>query len=272
MPAQAAMAAARNLGLRAETSVDLGGGGNRQVLRLLPCDTVVRVARGRNPATDALELDVAGKLGRAGAPVTPPDPRVEPRVHEADGLGVTFWTYFERLDDIADPLAYARALEELHRGMRAIEVDAPHFTDRAAEALTIIDDPAISPELPAEDRAFLGETIRRLQAVVTGSGSPQQLIHGEPHPGNVMNTAGGLVFTDFETCCRGPVEFDVAHAPPEVRAQYRGVDPARVEQCRVLAMSLVAAWRWDRNDNFPDGRRMGIDFIRNLRADVAAGV
>jgi len=39
----------------------------------------------------------------------------------------------------------------------------------------------------------------------------EQLLHGEPHPGNVLSTKNGLVFIDLETCCRGPVEFDIAH-------------------------------------------------------------
>jgi hypothetical protein len=43
------------------------------------------------------------------------------------------------------------------------------------------------------------------------------------HPGNLLPTRTGPLFIDVETCCRGPVEFDLAHAPGEVAAHYPGI-------------------------------------------------
>ncbi len=54
-------------------------------------------------------------------------------------------------------------------------------------------------------------------------GAAEQLLHGEPHPGNVLTTKSGLLFIDLETCCRGPVEFDLAHTPEEVSEHYTDV-------------------------------------------------
>jgi hypothetical protein len=31
-------------------------------------------------------------------------------------------------------------------------------------------------------------------------------------------------------------------------------------------LAMVAAWRWDRHDQFPNGRRMGVELLSGLRA------
>jgi Ser/Thr protein kinase RdoA (MazF antagonist) len=60
-------------------------------------------------------------------------------------------------------------------------------------------------------------------------------VHGEPHPDNVLSTTTGLLFIDLETCCRGPVEFD------------------------------LAAWRWDPGDQLPNGQRAARELLSALR-------
>src|SRR5262245_56391198 len=35
-------------------------------------------------------------------------------------------------------------------------------------------------------------------------------LHGSPHAGNWLRTAQGVLLLDFETACRGPLEWDVA--------------------------------------------------------------
>ena len=102
---------------------------------------------------------------------------------------------------------------------------------------------------------MLSATLRGRQRAIEDRGAPEQLLHGEPHPGNVLSTEHGLRFIDLETCCRGPVEFDLAHVPEAVSARYPGADPDLVRECRILVLAMVAAWRWDRDDEFPDGRR-----------------
>jgi hypothetical protein len=67
----------------------------------------------------------------------------------------------------------------------------------------------------------------------------------------VLNTRNGPLFIDLETCCRGPIEFDLAHAPEEVIERYQNADQELLRKCRTLVLAMVAAWRWDRNDQFP---------------------
>jgi thiamine kinase-like enzyme len=192
---------------------------------------------------------------------------VEPRVYVRDGFVVTLWTYYEPVSprDVA-PAEYAQALARLHAGMREIDLTAPHFTDRVAEAQWLIGNRAQTPELADAERDLLTNTLRSLRRAIDDRGADEQLLHGEPHPGNLLRTKKGLLFIDLETCCRGPVEFDIAHAPEEVSEHYPDADRDLLGECRVLMLAMIAAWRWDRDDQFPNGRRMGTELLSQVRA------
>jgi aminoglycoside phosphotransferase (APT) family kinase protein len=183
---------------------------------------------------------------------------------------VTLWTYYEPVTSQAIPHAdYAGALACLHAGMRRVDVPSPHFTDRVAEARTLVADRVRTPELADADRVFLAGTLDRLRRAVSESGRPEQLLHGEPHPGNLLPTRTGPLFIDFETCCRGPIEFDLAHAPDEVADHYPGIDHQLLRDCRTLMLAMITVWRWDRDDQFPDGHRLGIEWLSELRNATA---
>jgi thiamine kinase-like enzyme len=102
--------------------------------------------------------------------------------------------------------------------------------------------------------------------VIGERGGAEQLLHGEPHPGNVLTTKNGLLFIDLETCCRGPVEFDLAHAPEEVSEHYRGVNQGLLGECRILVLAMITTWRWDRGDQLPNGRQLGTEWLSQIRA------
>lgn len=260
----AAMSIASSLGLAVDDATVLHDS-NKLTLRLLPCDVLARVA----PVAEQVaqfEVDLAQRLAGVGCPVAALDPRVEPRVHERDGFAVTLWTYYEPVTPRDVPPAdYAGALERLHAGMRRLDVPAPHCTDRVEEAQRLVADRDLTPALADADRELLGDTLRSLRRVI-GERGADRLLHGEPHPGNVLATQNGLRFIDLETCCRGPVEFDLAHAPEEVAAHYPGVDRDLLRECRLLVLAMVTTWRWDRNDQFPDGRRLGREWLGQVRA------
>jgi Ser/Thr protein kinase RdoA (MazF antagonist) len=227
---------------------------------------VARVAPG--PAQVARrELHLARRLAAAGSPVATPEPRAGRRVHERDGFAVTLWTYHEPRP-VAELRAdgYAAALARLHAGLRAVNVPAPRFTRRVDQAHDLVADRDRSPALADADRELLLRTLRDQRRLVAGSGAAEQLLHGEPHPGNVLVTRGGPLFVDLETVCRGPVEFDLAHAPDDVALHYPDADPALLRACRTLTLAIATAWRWDREDQLPDGRRLGREWLALLRA------
>lgn len=193
------------------------------------------------------------------------DPRVQPRADLRDGFAVTFWSYYESLPSEIAPPEYAQALARLHAGMRQVEMVAPHFTDRVASARLSLADRARTPELGDADRELLSKTLDSLTASITNRGAREQLLHGEPHPGNLLHTQTGPLFVDLETCCRGPVEFDIAHAPEDVTEHYPGVDQDLLVECRILMLAMITTWRWDRDDQLPNGRQLGTDWLSQLR-------
>ena len=276
-PAVAACGAvAAACGLRVDDAAVLNDS-NRLAVHLRPCDVLARVAPRSRQHGAEFEVEVARRLAETGAPLAMLDPRVEPRVYEQDDFAVTLWTYHEPVPphDIA-PHEYASALERMHAGLRQTDLSGdwlPHFTDRVDEAQRLVDDPANNPEIAGADRELLATTLRTMSRTVIDRRAPEQLLHGEPHPGNVLRTRSGLLFVDLETCCRGPVEFDIAHAtinasgpPIEVGAHYVGADQALVRECWILVLAMITAWRCEPGDDLPDGRAMAIDWIRQLRA------
>lgn len=260
----AALAVSTEAGLRAEQASVLSNS-NKVILRLTPCDVIARVGDDEY-ANAEFEIALAERLAAAGSPAAALDPRVAPRVYERDGFVMTLWTHYESPPVPIAPADYAAALQALHAGMRDIDLTTPHFTDRVTEAHRLVSDPAMSPALSAPDRRLLIETLERASDAIITSVAPEQLLHGEPHPGNVLNTNDGVVFIDLETCCRGSVEFDLAHVPGAVADAYPGIDRNLLEECRLLVLAMVAAWRWDRRDDFPNGDEWGRIFIDAIRS------
>ena len=149
--------------------------------------------------------------------------------------------------------------------MRRIDVSAPHFADRFAEIRRWLVDADATPDLSDEDRELIVERLeipRRLPA----GGPGEQLLHGEPHPWNLLTTDDGPLFIDFENCARGPVEYDLAWVPSAVSEHYPDADQDLVGEYRGVVLALVAAHRWRRDDQHPSGRQSGIAFLDVLRA------
>ncbi len=265
---QRALAAARStasaLGLAVDDAIVLHNS-NRLAVRLLPCDVLARVAPAAHQAAQ-FEVELAQRLAETESPVAALDRRVEPRVYERDGFVVTLWTYYEPVTPReVSPADYASALERLHVGMRTLDVRTPHFTDRVEEAQQLVQSRNLTPELADADRELLLGTLRSRRRAIGDRDAAEQLLHGEPHPGNVLSTKTGLLFIDLETCCRGPVEFDLAHVPGDVSERYADSDEELLSECRGLVLAMVAAWRWDPGDELPDGRRAARYLVSALR-------
>jgi hypothetical protein len=260
----AAMSTASALDLTVDDAIVLHDS-NKLAVRLLPCDVLARVA----PTTHQVaqfEVELVQRLAETESPVGVLEPRVEPCVYERDGFVVTLWTYYKPVTPRAvSPADYANALERLHAGMRKVDVRTPHFTDRVESAQQLVENSNLTPEHADADRELLINTLRSRKQAIADRGAAEQLLHGEPHPGNVLSTKTGMIFIDLETCCRGPVEFDLAHVPENVSELYPDVDEELLNDCRVLVLAMVAAWRWDPSDKFPNGKRAARELLSALR-------
>ena len=248
----AATALAGALGLRVNDAVVIQNS-NKLALRLLPCDVFARVAPlGQEVA--ALEVELARRLAAIASPVAALEPRVEPRVYERDGFAVTLWTYHE-----ASPDQTRRPTTQTRSSVctRGCEVSRSRRRTSRTESqrLNGWSRTERNPRALRGRSASPPDTLHSAGQQIHSRGAAEQLLHGEPHPGNLLSTQGGLLFIDLETCCRGPVEFDVAHVPDEVSAHYPDVDRVLLQECRRLVLAMVAAWRWDIRDEFPNGNQ-----------------
>ena len=261
----AATATASALGLAVDEAIVLHAS-NRLAIRLLPCDVLARVAPPGHGAAQ-LEVDLATRLVGVDCPIAALDPRVAPRVYQRDGYTVTLWTYYEAQPsrDLA-PAAYALALSRLHARLREIDLPTPHVMDRVGEAERLVAGAPPTPAFSEADRSLLATTFETATRAIRERAAAEQRLHGEPHPGNVLNTTSGPLFIDLETCCRGPVEFDLAHVPEAVSERYPDIDAALLRQCRILVLAMVAAWRLDPEDRLPRGQEALRDVLGALRA------
>lgn len=262
---EAGGATAIALGLQVDDVVVINNS-DRIALRLIPCDVLARVAPSAHQAGSKFEVEVARRLAEAGGPVAELEPQVEYRVFLRDGFAISLWTYYEPAGSQIAPAEYAGALMRLHAALRQTDLESPHLSDRVAGARREVGDRERTPALLGPDRELLSNTLSRLSSSISRVGAGEQLLHGEPHPGNLLSTRKGPLFVDLETCCRGPVEFDVAHAPEEVAEHYPGADNDLIRQCRILMWALFSTWRWRRDDQLPNGHYWRIEGLNQVRA------
>jgi hypothetical protein len=262
---EAGRATASALGLQVDDVVVINNS-DRIALRLVPCEVLARVAPSAHRADSQFEVEVARRLAEVDGPVAELEPRAEPRVYLRDGFAVSLWTYYEPVGSEIAPAHYAGALMRHHAALRQIDLGAPHFTDRVAGALREVGDREQTPALLGPDRELLSKTLSSLSATISSGEAGEQLLHGEPHPGNLLKTRRGPLFVDLATCCRGPIEFDLAHAPEEVGEHYPGADHDLIHQCRILMWALFTTWRWRRDDQLPNGHYWRVEGLSQVRA------
>ncbi|MGW0229908.1 phosphotransferase [Actinopolymorpha singaporensis] len=126
-------------------------------------------------------------------------------------------------------------------------------TARVAGWAREVANPELTPDLREPDRELLSDTFRWVGALLGDWGCEEQLLHGEPHPGNLLSTRQGPLFIDVGTCKRGPVEYDLGYVPEEVAEHYPGADQDLVRQFRILMWAGVTTMRWAGTTSIPIG-------------------
>jgi Ser/Thr protein kinase RdoA (MazF antagonist) len=200
------------------------------------------------------ELAVAGWLADRGFPAVAPSPLVEREPVQHDGFSMTFWRYLDAVTD-AEP-DWARrcaSTARLHAALRDYDGGGltffPQFSTYISEALTEL---AHKPDLldGADARRALRQW-ERIEPVVTSRAGFEaafpdvelQPIHGDAPFHNVIVTAAGEYWSDFEMAGLGAVEADLALVGPEGRAAYdaaaAGLGMRRLDE-RVLAITESA--------------------------------
>jgi hypothetical protein len=185
-------------------------------------------------------------------------------------LALSLWTYYALVGAVA-PSNFGAAIIGIHGGLRQIDLAAPHITERVATWTAELNDPEQNPELPDSDRDLLRNTLNRVRNAMNQWNTGDQLLHGEPHPGNLLSTSRGPLFIDLHTCQRGPVEYDIAYVPEEVAAHYPAANQHLVHEFRSLMWAGITTMRWRQWDQLPNRDYWRVEGLNRLRAALSRG-
>lgn len=188
------------------------------VLRLDPHPLVARVAMATSLARVGMawlrrEVDVSRFLASRGARVTRPASLVDPGPFERDGFVISFWDLETITADRADPTEAGASLAEAHRALADYAGPALPEWGAFEEARSVLARARrVGSFAPAEvgriERAW--ERAEGIVASARTRSASFQVVHGDAHIGNVLATARGAVWTDWEDAFVGPVEYDLA--------------------------------------------------------------
>jgi hypothetical protein len=212
----AAQAVALAHSVACDDAVVLAGGSN-VLVHLRPAPVVARVMTGTALLHDDVEswltreVAVGAFLGERGLAVPPSDLLV-PGPYQRDGLWMTFWKFVEH--DASEALPPA---SELGGSLRELHAALANFAGELGP-LSDIRDWLDRLLVALHDRDELRSRLHELTPTVFESPLPAQAIHGDASMSNLFRTENGLIWSDLEDACVGPVHWDVAGLVVEARA------------------------------------------------------
>ena len=218
---------------------------NNTVVWLRPSSVVAKVAT--RPASKLgvrLEHALGSELATLGADIAVPVPGLEPVEHLPTGFVVTLWERLEGVEARAADRSLSHSLAALHAALARTRTKVPSFREELMRARLALDDDTFMAALAPGDRGFLRAVYDAGLDEVDGIDLDRQRLHGEPHDGNRVLTAQGVRWIDFESCCVGPLEWDLAFQSAEVSARFSDVDDDLLRRLRGLNSARVATWCW----------------------------
>ncbi len=248
---------------------------NSTVVWLRPCPVIAKVGTHADSAELLIqEHDVVSALTAVGAPVAPPLADTEPLRDSETGFTVTLRN---RLDH--DPDSAGRdhdigcSLHLVHEALSGCIVPLPSFRVGLRRAQIALSDDVRVAALAVDDRVLLRAAFADLLDRLDRYSFCEQGLHGDPAPGNYLVTPSGLRWIDFESACRGPLEWDLAFLSDGIRAIFDQVDVPLLELLTTLKSTFIATWCWVQA-RFPEMRAHGerhLDLVRARWPEVCFG-
>jgi Ser/Thr protein kinase RdoA (MazF antagonist) len=180
---------------------------------------------------------------------------------------MSFWRYFEPISDaLPDGATVGRMQAELHAVLRDYPGDlpllAPPLNDipRGLERLE-----QLGNILPECDLTLLQTTYDRVLRQLSNSVSVLQPLHGDAHALNLISTAKGLLWNDFEDTCTGSIAWDLINLDDEGIATYPNApDFATLEPYRKMRQLHAIVWVYAISPELPDWLATAKTMLDNL--------
>jgi thiamine kinase-like enzyme len=202
------------------------------------------------------ENAVAQYLARQGAPVIPMHSELPPGPHVHLGHTLNFWQFVSVTNKEPEPQAIGQTLFQCHDLLRGFDGDLPELAI-LTESMALLDTLEEGGHFSRATIELLHE--RLVSSIHALEAFPYQPLHGDAHPGNLLNTTIGLLWTDWEDTFLGPVEWDLAsiiwnaRILDEDNAHADGILAAYVEaggeinadslhHCMIARAAVMSAW------------------------------
>ena len=225
----AAQAVAREYGVACDEAVRIAAGSN-VLVHLKPAPVVARVMTGTTVLHDnpeqwlAREVAVGAFLAERTDLVVPPSDILPPGPHEQDGLWMTLWKFVPHDEQPPlEPGELGRSLRGLHAALVDFQGDLAPLSDIRDWLGRLLAELRPSPPLTQRDIDGLRFELDALTPAVFESSLPAQALHGDASMSNLLRTDSGLVWTDLEDVCAGPVAWDISGLVASARARGQSV-------------------------------------------------
>jgi thiamine kinase-like enzyme len=214
------------------------------------------------------EIAIAEFLVAKDAPVVPPSDLLPSGVHSHDGLFMTFWHYVKPVSDVVpESETVGKMLAELHAVLQKypgeLPLLAPPFNDipRGIERLQ-----QVGNILSDEDLRLLRETYNTSIGQLQNSSVSLQALHGDAHARNLIPTAKGLLWNDFEDTCMGSIGWDLVNLDDAGRKAYGDIpDFEMLEIYQKMRQLHAIAWVYALSPEFPDWVEYARTMLNELR-------
>lgn len=220
----------------------------------------------------ARDVAVGRFAAERGLPVVGPLPEPLAGPHHVDGFALSVWPFTPHDPTaVAAPTQIGQLLRELHAALREFPAQgarvarsgpaSPPFRTRELPAhgpaadvertLRVLDARDAEPDDLARLRDLAAIRVER--AARAAAELPEQVLHGDPHPGNLLVTPDGPRWIDFEDTWCGPVAWDLACTPSALDAYPGGVDPdelapfVELRELFGICWGLLLARRFERH-------------------------
>ncbi len=191
--------------------------GSNVLVHLTPTPIVARVAavtarvRPDVAVTLAKDLALAEWLAGEGAPVAPPSGELPAGPHHHSGRCLTFWTFVAHdREHVFRPAEVGPLLADLHALLRGYPGELPTVPPLDVPDVLAMLRSAGAWSLSERDRVALTTDADRVTDELLTAAPESVPLHGDAHPGNLLSTPTGPVWTDFEDAWRGPIGWDLA--------------------------------------------------------------